>query len=98
MIIAHMIKAPSDTNGNPRRGYFVYQTKPGSAYAALLGFFDIRFGDYSELRDAFDDIVLLGSVHVTVSEFKDAVTYTESAPNLQRRAEYSQPRKIVFRS
>jgi hypothetical protein len=65
---AIMINAGNDRNGNPRRGWLVY-----NADGRLLGFVDHAHVGRSALRDRFPQVVELGTIPTTPGAYRDAM-------------------------
>lgn len=78
MYYAIKIETKNDSNGNPRRGWLVYDTK-----GKLEGFARDQFSGDSALRSAShrltgrsDQIITLAVIGTTISHYNTALTHT----------------------
>lgn len=64
--VALRIDAPNDTNGNPRRGWLVFDANTGKTIA----FIDEGYQGERALRLRYSAAVSLGSVNVKPAEYR----------------------------
>jgi len=70
MIIARLMKAPNDINGNPRKGYLVSEVKDG--YFLDIDFILSRHNGNTELKACYPEAVInYESTDITVKEYNN---------------------------
>lgn len=79
MHIAVKISATNDRNGNPRRGWLVYQVTEQAkrigegADSDLVGFVDEGYAGIGALRRAYPRVHVISEVSVTPAEYRAAL-------------------------
>lgn len=67
MYLVQQVRAPNDTNGNPRRAFIVYCAI--SARATVVGAYDVGYEGRSAVPEKFRDAVRIPTIDVPVSEY-----------------------------
>lgn len=74
-MIAIKISTTNDTNGNPRRGWLIYQdaSRGGSMGFDLIAFVDENYAGNAALTRAYPDATEITSLQVTPGEYREAM-------------------------
>lgn len=74
MLVAIKLKAPSDPNGNPRRGWLVYDVPKDVGESKCLGWVEEEYRGDGALRLAYPEAKTLCSIDVPYAEYRRART------------------------